>query len=94
MDYFYLPKEIIDHIGEFNADHRTQLNLVLSEFMDKLPYFAKRCANWDCECILSYTYIQTTILFENYQFCSTACMDEREDSIRYYYRRATRRGIH
>jgi len=94
MDSFNLPKELIDHIGEFNADHRPKFTLVLIEYMDIVGNYMKTCDNWDCDCILinmENPIIEESIFFQTHYFCCEECAGIGEELIRYEYRRSLRR---
>jgi hypothetical protein len=81
-----LPKEIRDLIGEFNVEHRKNLNPVLCDIFIK-PHrkIHKKNLYWVLKDIREMQYCDTCDIFltgrvwgfrgENYNFCSPYCMD-------------------
>lgn len=88
LDYYGIPKEIKDLIGEFNADHRLQFKPVLIEFMTKLSMSFQKgivCDNLNCNTILacSECYEESIIVELNY-YCSEECM-HNDTFTQFYY---------
>jgi hypothetical protein len=80
--YFdYLPKEIIDIIHEYNADHRPLYNKVLEELVELVEM---RDACWRCRKIPSWgtkVYIST----KRCLFCNSRCfVDSNNNRYKYF----------
>ena len=81
-----LPQVLQDLIGEFNPQHRIQLNEVLLQ-LRYVQHANYTCGNLDCNVYLyNKHFIIKNILFSNYKFCCEYCSEIGEDSIRYHYR--------
>jgi hypothetical protein len=89
---FSLPKELLVHIFEYNADHREKFIEVLSELLDYVNYTT--CYNDMCEQEMHLLHDQIytdNIAGINYNFCSDYCLSYGSWSIRYDLRKRNRR---
>ena len=86
MNLRLLPKELQDLIGEFNVEHRSLMQLVTNELLEKhnerniTDYFCRNCG--DANTNRNYT---TYIFWCKYIFCDLFCQNIGERSIRKYY---------
>jgi len=87
MNYLLLlPKEVQDLIGEFNVEHRGQMQLVTNELLEKhnnriiTECFCRNCG--DPNRNADYT---TYIYWCKYIFCGLFCQYSGERQIRNYH---------
>ena len=83
MNLLLLPKELQDLIGEFNVEHRPQMQIVTNELLEKhnnriiTECFCRNCG--DTNRNADYT---TYIYWCKYSFCSGWCQYDYESSMR------------
>ena len=84
--YFdYLPKELMDIIHEYNADHRPMFNKVLQELMDQFEEYdtCYNCGEYIMNENTKVTYFRSC---KKYAACNSYCMWE----INYDFRKVQR----
>lgn len=94
----YLPKEIMDLIGEYNVEHRPQMEKVMKEIelakdLKILPFIddSYECDNAYCELVMASDYfeennfIRTKTLGFWFNFCCGECEYDNHCDIRRHY---------
>jgi len=85
MKLLLLPRELQNLIGEFNVEHRPQMQLVINELLEKhnnriiTEYFCRNCG--DANINTNYT---SYIFWCKYIFCGLFCQYSGERSILNY----------
>ena len=85
MNVLLLPKELQNLIGEFNVEHRPNMQLIMNELLEKhnsriiTECFCRNCG--DANRNTNYT---TYIFWCKYIFCGLFCQHSGERSIRKY----------
>ena len=86
MNLLLLPKELEDLIGEFNVEHKPQMQVVMKQLLlhhKKRACIYELCANCGSYKVEKYT---TYIMWRKYTFCGELCQYDGETDIRKSYR--------
>ena len=86
MNLLLLPKELEDLIGEFNVEHKPQMQVVMKQLLlhhKKRACIYELCANCGSYKVEKYT---TYIMWRKYTFCGEWCQYDTEYYLKKSYR--------